>query len=115
MTTNTHELIRLILELHVLKSADIDSAAGRLTCPKCKAAPGAACVSPEGPFVIRGKASFHAPRIDAWIGIHNGMCPSAWIDDLVVYKAHPREVLAEVLRSPGYKRAKKHGLIRGVP
>lgn len=112
---STHELTRLILELHVIRSVDIDSATIRVTCPRCKSASGSPCVSLDGtPFTTRGEPAFHAPRMDRWIAIHNGMCPEAWIDDMVVYNVNPTVVLKEIMRSRGYRLAVKHGLIRGV-
>lgn len=109
--------VQLIMVLQSLRSMPLDMAPLTVPCSRCKAASGALCVSQNGLPITMGRRLggdqrlAHAVRMDSVIRIHNGMCPEAWVDDMVVYGVSPATTFAEVTRSQGFRLALLNGLV----
>lgn len=109
--------VQLIMVMQSLRSMPLDMAPLVVPCTRCKALSGALCVSKNGHPITMGRRLggeqrlAHTVRMDSAIRIRNGMCPEAWIDDMVAYGVSPAAVFAEATRSPGFRLALRHGMV----
>lgn len=106
------ELGRLLMDLQAMKHGDGEIAHRKVPCHRCGAKPGEWCQSSGVPLVINNALACHTKRIDTWIRVVNGVCPSAWLYDVLVYGVDASTVLAEIKASRGYRRAVKYGMVR---